>query len=148
VPHGEAHRRGGKKQHRDQQLLETLLTEQDKPKLRPPRCANIQDEDDVENYLSLFEQHMETFGVPQESSWMTHLRPLLSGQALSAFQTIPWGEVNNYQTVKAALLQRFGLDQKVYHRRWWQMARKDKESYVCTICLQIDQLDGRICRGM
>ena len=68
-------------------MFEAVSTERSQTKLRVPQLANLQDRDDMENYLYKLEQNMKTFDTPEES-WMPHLTPLLSGQVLAQYKTV------------------------------------------------------------
>ena len=74
-----------------------------------------------------FEQHLKTYAVPEEN-WVSYLRPLLEGQALDALLAVPADPAPDYRQVKKILLQRFGLTQAVYKRRWWSITFKPGET--------------------
>ena len=108
-------------------LLQSILKEKATLKLQPPQLKPIRPGDDVDAYLTNFEQHLKTYAVPEEK-WVSYLRPLLEGQALDALLAVPADPAPDYRQVKKILLQRFGLTQAVYKRRWWSIAFKPGET--------------------
>lgn len=52
----------------------------------------------------------------------------------------------DYHTVKSAILQRFGLDTKVYRRRWWTISRKEGETMV-QYCHRVSDLTNKYVEG-
>lgn len=113
-------------EERFMKMFQTVAAENDRPKLQPPKLPPFKDGEDIDIMLHKFEQHMTAYSVPKRQ-WVAHLRPLLEGEALTAFLAIPVDETDDYTPVKEAILHRFGLTQDVYRKRWWQATFKPKE---------------------
>ena len=108
-------------------LLQSILKEKATLKLQSPQLKPIRPGDGVDAYLTNFEQHLKTYAVPEEN-WVSYLRLLLESQALDALLAVSADPAPDYRQVKKILLQRFGLTQAVYKRRWWSIAFKPMET--------------------
>lgn len=65
--------------------------------------ARLEDNDDIEHYLTTFERLAEVYKWPEED-WAIRLIPLLTGKARSAFVSMEPILTQDYKAVKQAIL--------------------------------------------
>ncbi|XP_030060864.1 hydrocephalus-inducing protein homolog [Microcaecilia unicolor] len=82
--------------------------------------------DDIEDYLGTFERVAVAAGWPLEQ-WTIRLAPALSGAALAAFRGLSPAEVVDYERLKGAILDRYGVSKHTYRRRFksWRWTEGD-----------------------
>lgn len=67
------------------------------------RLRKLSSDDDVEAFLYAFEATAKVAGWPKPQ-WVTILGPYLTGPAQVVLKTLPLGELDNYNQVKAVIL--------------------------------------------
>ena len=83
----------------------------------------LDDKEDVESYLQLFERVAETQGWPREV-WGVRLAPLLQGEARDTYLRLTIDQARDFDTVRDALLKRFRKNAD-YYRRQFRETKKD-----------------------
>ena len=63
--------------------------------MEKPKLTKLTEEDDVEAYLTTFEQMMAMFGV-ERTRWAYMLAPQLTGRAQKAFAAMGEDQAGNY----------------------------------------------------
>ena len=81
------------------------------------KLVALTETDDIEAYLVTFERIMEGQKI-EKQSWSHYLAPQLTGRAQLAFAALPSGDASNYDTLKAAILTRFDINEEAYRRIW------------------------------
>jgi len=94
-------------------------------KIKVPKYS---DDDSPNDYFTKYEQAMSHNGEPR-SQWGQLLPLYLSGKAQASFNEIPTEVLNDYDTVKNALLNSLGDTPSNAGRRWWTLARQPGETY-------------------
>ena len=84
-------------------------------------------EDDIESFLVTFERIMTAYKIPKEQ-WTYYLAPQLTGKAQQAFAALSLDESGAYDGVKTAVLQRYGVNEEAYRRRFRAANRQDGET--------------------
>ncbi|KAL1269229.1 hypothetical protein QQF64_031518 [Cirrhinus molitorella] len=74
-----------------------------------PQLPKLQEEDDIEQYLSTFERMAEAY-LWQKHEWAVHLIPLLTGKARSAFVTMSPALSMDYDRVKDVILRKYEIN--------------------------------------
>ncbi|XP_051777338.1 neurotrophin receptor-interacting factor homolog [Erpetoichthys calabaricus] len=118
-----------------------------------PRLMPFQEPEDLEHYLSTFERVATVCNWPR-ADWAIHLVPLLTGGARAAFLAMPVEESLIYDSLKAAILEKYEISIETYRVRFrsleWEEGQSPKElltllKELCTKWLQpqkhsIDQI--------
>jgi len=73
--------------------------------------------DDLDAYLIRFERACAVFEIRTEF-WSTQLARLLQGRSLDVYQRLPAEKVDNYESLKNQLLQRFRLTEGGYRKKF------------------------------
>ncbi len=73
---------------------------------RELHMARLEDNDDIEHYLTTFERLVEVYKWP-EQDWAIRLIPLLTGKARSAFVSMEPILTQDYKAVKQAILAKY-----------------------------------------
>ena len=81
------------------------------------KLVPLSDKDDIEAYLVTFERVMTAQKI-DISCWLQYLAPQLTGKAQLAFAALPAEESGKYDTIKAAILQRYDITEEAYRRRF------------------------------
>ena len=136
--------------HREQvqQLTETMQTlamAHAKPPIRPPKLRTLAGGAQVDEELTRFEKHMATLGVPQRE-WVSHLEPLLQGEALTAYLAVPADLIADYNAVKDAICQRMGISVASYQKRWWDAKPEGTES-ATQLAARMTDLAGKAAKN-
>ena len=110
------------------------------------RMSKLEDHDQPEAYFHRFEETMKEAEISVED-WPHHLRPLLTGKALSAYsKNVPEQARLNYYDMKEALLSSLGLTVEQCHNEFWVLQRKYGESWQDT-ARKIDSMLERMTHG-
>ena len=81
------------------------------------KLTRLTEDDDIESYLTTFERVMEAHEVSRER-WSFQLAPYLTGRAQQAYAALPPEDAKTYDTVKAAILRRYDINEETYRRRF------------------------------
>lgn len=103
-------------------VKETVTVERD------VKFTKFTETDDIEAYLTTFERTMNAFKVPQEQ-WVYKLAPQLTGKAQQAFAAMETAGAGNYTEVKAAILQRYNINEETYRQRLRSIRPKEEETH-------------------
>ena len=95
---------------------------------RDVKFTKFTETDDIEAYLTTFERTMNAFKVPQEQ-WVYKLAPQLTGKAQQAFAAMETAGAGNYTEVKAAILQRYNINEETYRQRLRSIRPKEEETH-------------------
>ena len=91
------------------------------------KLVPLSERDDIEAYLVTFERIMKAHKV-DEDRWAHYLAPQLTGRAQLAFAAVPTADSAKYEAIKAAILQRYDINEEAYRRRFRTAARGDGET--------------------
>ena len=109
------------------------------------KLVSLTDKDDIEAYLVTFERVMAGQGIPKEK-WTHYLAPQLTGKAQLAFAALPSEDAGIYETLKAAILQRYDVNEEAYRRRFRSTTRGQGETNR-ELAVRIMDLQGKWQRG-
>ena len=116
------------------ELLQKLV--QDRPKAalvwgpdetEHMRLTRLSDGDNIEAYLTTFERMMEAYGVSREH-WPFKLAPQLTGKAQQAYAALPPEGAKVYDTLKAAILRCYNINEETYRKRFRSLEMKTGEA--------------------
>ena len=93
-----------------------------------PRLTKLGERDDIEAYLRTFERMMAVFEV-ERGQWSYMLAPQLTGKAQKAFAALEDGAAGDYDSLKAAILKRYGINEEAYRQRLRWLKKQSDESY-------------------
>ena len=114
-------------------LEEVLRTQQLKEReLRireVPQMAQMKESEDIELYLSEFEQRMADLQIPQER-WMLNLRPLLAGWVKEIVEIIPRESRSDYNLVKKNMMDAYNLQKGTIGHRLVSLSRDRGMSFT------------------
>ncbi len=113
-----------------QQVAETTraaIVRQDTPPVRVPRLQ--EEKDDIDDYLTQFEQIAEDQEWPRES-WAKHLKPQLTGKARAAVNKLDPASSRIYEQVKKTILDAYQLTAEAYRQRFRNVRKKSDETYT------------------
>ena len=96
-----------------------------KVKVKLPKFVEGQD---VEVFLTSFERLASVHKWPK-NQWPVHLIPQLSGKALEAYSRMSLIESNDYDAIKKAILERYGLNSWEYREKFRNCRQASGESY-------------------
>eukprot|EP00731_Ephydatia_muelleri_P004931 Em0002g1107a len=91
------------------------------------KLVPLNEKDDVEAYLITFERIMAAHNISKDR-WPHYLTSQLTGKAQLAFAAVSPSDNGNYEKIKAAILIRYGINDKEYRRRFRSERRKDGET--------------------
>ena len=91
------------------------------------KLVPLTEKDDIEAYLVTFERIMEGQKIGKDS-WSHYLAPQLTGRAQLAFAALPSTDASNYDTLKAAILTRYDINEEAYRRRFRAAGRRQGET--------------------
>ena len=94
---------------------------------KPKLPAFVDGKDDLDAYLARFERTATTNGWAREE-WATNLCALLTGRALNVYSRLSERDANDYDQLKEALLQRYGLTAEGYRRKLRESGPEPDES--------------------
>ena len=86
------------------------------------KLVPLSEKDDIEAYLVTFERIMEAHKI-ERGRWAHYLAPQLTGRAQLAFAALPTAVSGKYESIKAAILQRYDINEEAYRRRFRSAAR-------------------------
>ncbi len=84
---------------------------------RELHMARLEDNDDIEHYLTTYERLAEVYKWPEED-WAIRLIPLLTGKAQSAFVSMEPILTRDYKVVKQAILAKYEIHSETYRLRF------------------------------
>ena len=84
--------------------------------------------EDIEVFLTTFERLASVHKWPK-SQWAVHLIPQLSGKALEAYSRMSVVESTNYESIKKAILDRYGLNSWEYREKFRNCRQAIGESF-------------------
>ena len=86
------------------------------------KLVPLSEKDDIEAYLVTFEHIMEAHKV-DGGRWAHYLAPQLTERAQLAFAALLTAESGKYESIKAAILQCYDINEEAYRRRFHSAAR-------------------------
>ncbi|KAG5267118.1 hypothetical protein AALO_G00218190 [Alosa alosa] len=100
---------------------------------RGPRLQRYVEGEDIEHFLTAFEQIASASGCPR-AEWAMHLVPLLTGKAKAAYIAMDFDETMDYDKVRMAILDKFEINPETYRQRFRslevQLDETPKELYT------------------
>ncbi|XP_039525008.1 uncharacterized protein LOC120477466 [Pimephales promelas] len=96
-------------------------------KSQEPRLARLEDNDDIEHFLTTFERLAEVYQWPREE-WAIRLIPLLTGKARSAFVAMNPSLTQDYDQLKEAILKKYEISTETYRLRFRSLTTPVNES--------------------
>ncbi|XP_075141564.1 uncharacterized protein LOC142217269 [Leptodactylus fuscus] len=106
----------------------------------------LEPDGDLDRFLQGFERACKQYQLP-EAEWVRYLTPRLKGKALDAYLSVPAGRAQDYESVKAALIQRYQLTPEVYRLKFRSIQKKPTESFTdatARMCVWFQQwTDGK-----
>ena len=94
---------------------------------KPKLPAFVDGKDDLDAYLARFERTATTNGWTRDE-WATNLCALLTGRALDVYSRLNERDASDYNLLKQALLQRYGLTAEGYRRKLRESGPEPDES--------------------
>lgn len=92
-----------------------------------PTLPKLEDTEDIEHFLRVFERQAELYQWPEED-WIMHLIPLLTSKAHGAFVELSPSKARNYVLVKEAMLKKYEITTETYRQRFRAMETLRDES--------------------
>uniref|UniRef100_A0A2D4GCH4 SCAN box domain-containing protein n=1 Tax=Micrurus corallinus TaxID=54390 RepID=A0A2D4GCH4_MICCO len=116
-----------------QELPTPELTPVQSPAWRNLQVPELTLTEDIETYLTTFEDVAEACKWPREQ-WVTRLVPALNGAALQAYNNLDPRENGDYEKVKAAILREdaVSLERKRQHFRYFHYQEAEGPRDVCS----------------
>jgi predicted transcriptional regulator len=111
---------------------------------RDVKFSKFTEADDIEAYLTTFEQTMTAFKLPQEQ-WVYKLAPQLTGKAQKAFAAMETTGAGKYMDVKAAILQRYNINEETYRQRLRSIRPKEDETHQ-ELAVRVQDLTRKYCK--
>ena len=99
--------------------------------------------DDIESYLVTFERIMTAHKV-DKGRWPHYLAPQLTGKAQLAFAALPVSDSADYDTIKAAILVLYDINEDTFKNRFRSSKRKDGETNREFAVRMMDSLTKRL----
>lgn len=93
---------------------------------RPEIPVFVDGRDDVDSYLTRFERVADMFKWDKEE-WAVCLSVLLTGRALDAYVGLSAEEAKDYDKLKRAILERYGLTEEGYRRKFRESIAEEDE---------------------
>ena len=81
------------------------------------KLTKLTEQDDIEAYLTVFERMMGAYEV-EKSRWAFMLAPQLTGKAQQAYAALSADDAGDYPALKAAILQRYDINEETYRQRF------------------------------
>ncbi|XP_069488630.1 zinc finger protein 483-like [Ambystoma mexicanum] len=106
------------------------LIKQSQSRNQGSKLLKMEPEEDLRAFLVAFEREAVASLWPK-MQWMTHLAPLLSGEALAVFQALPHDVANDYDRIKDAFHEHLCLNEEGYRKMFRSLtftARKRPQS--------------------
>ena len=90
----------------------------DKSKIKPKVVLpKFSEGNDIEVFFTSFEKLAKSYGW-EKTEWAIRLVPQLSGKALEAYSRMAVSSSNDYELVKQAVLERYGLNALAYRDKF------------------------------
>ncbi|CAN2390101.1 K02A2.6-like [Pristimantis euphronides] len=89
----------------------------------------LEEDGDLDTFLKAFELTCDKFQVPPEQQ-ARYLTPRLKGKALDALVALPRDKLDDYESIKAALMSAYQLTPEVYQKKFRALHRDPKERFV------------------
>ena len=93
------------------------------------KLTKLSDTDDIEAFLTTFERAVEAHGVERDKR-AAILAPQLTGKARLAYAAMSDEDARDYDRVKAAIFQRYDINEETYRRRFRAVQPKENETPV------------------
>ena len=81
------------------------------------KLTRLTEKDDIEAYLTTFEQMMEVYGIRKEK-WAYKLSPQLTRKAQLAYAAMQPKKSGDYEDLKSAVLRRYHINVVTYRQRF------------------------------
>ena len=104
-----------------------------KPKVQLPKFS---EGDDIEVFLKSFEKLAESYKW-ERSEWAIRLVPQLTGKALEAYSRMSATDSNDFNKLKQAILERYGLN-ALAHREKFRLAKQDKTEIFKEYAIRVE----------
>ena len=132
-----------------QQHMESLLRVVSDTTARPTRVHHTVDvklvplsvKDDIKAYLVTFERIMAAHKISKDQ-WPYHLAPQLTGKVQLAFAAMSSTEAKDYDTIKAAVLTRYDINEEAYQQRFCSAAKQRDKTY-CDLSICLNDLQNK-----
>ena len=114
---------------KEKEIALSTASSKEKSKIKPKvLLPKFLEGEDIEVFLRSFEKLANSYGW-EKTEWAIRLVPQLSGKALEAYSRMAVGSSNDYDLVKQAILERYGLNALAYRDKF-RYARQDRsENY-------------------
>ncbi|XP_040209167.1 uncharacterized protein LOC120940401 [Rana temporaria] len=89
----------------------------------------MEKDSDIDVYLLSFEKTCRQYHLPP-AQWARYLTPGLRGKALDAYVELSEEQGNDYEALKAAIIQKFQLTPEVYRKRFRSLQKGPGDSYL------------------
>ncbi|XP_073473953.1 uncharacterized protein [Aquarana catesbeiana] len=117
-------------QQRQAQSLGSLEHRDASPPVTPAAKFPVMEKDsDIDVYLLSFEKTCRQYHLPP-AHWARYLTPGLRGKALDAYVELSEEQCDDYEALKAAIIQKFQLSPKVYRKRFRSLQKGPGDSYL------------------
>ena len=94
---------------------------------REPRLLRLNETDDIEHFLITFERIAEACQWPT-TDWAVRLVALLTGKARAAYVNMDREESLDYEKVKAAILDKYNINQETYRIQFRETEVREDET--------------------
>ena len=91
------------------------------------KFRRLKEQEDVDIYLKAFERYALTNNWPK-TEWSKALGKELSGPALDVYTSLSYDEVNDYDTLKNAILAKYEVNAESFRRKFHSRYRKPHET--------------------
>ncbi len=81
------------------------------------QLPKLQEDDDIENYLTTFERLAQVYRWPREE-WAVHLILLLTGKAITLFVAMSPASMMDYVSLKQVVLKKYEISTETYRLRF------------------------------
>ncbi|XP_063285480.1 uncharacterized protein LOC134571237 [Pelobates fuscus] len=102
------------------------------PKPRAENFPTLDKDGDLDVFLRSFEKVCRQYQLPKDQ-WAKYLTPGLRGPALEAFAALPAEFDQDYDSIKAALQERYNLTPEVYRNKFRTLQKHPTESYAAVV---------------
>ncbi|XP_073479663.1 uncharacterized protein [Aquarana catesbeiana] len=109
----------GSLEHRDASL----------PVTPAAKFSVMEKDSDIDVYLLSFEKTCRQYHLPP-AQWARYLTPGLRGKALDAYVELSEEQCDDYEALKAAIIQKFQLSPEVYRKRFRSLQKGPGDSYM------------------
>ena len=119
-------------ENRFEQLVQGLTERRPRPVEVGPeslKLTKLAEGDDIEAFLTTFERAVEAHGVDRDKR-AAILAPQLTGKARLAYAAMTDADAKDYDRVKAAIFQRYDINEEMYRRRFRAIKPLENETPV------------------